>query len=167
MSTPKRIQRKRTKGWWMPEDAMYVGRPSRWGNPFRIYHEHHLIGPSWTIARTAWRHIPSTECINAYISSSEPMGPADAVEAFANLMHVRARDEQARLRDWLAPLVGHDLACWCPLDQPCHADVLLELANDLVTVCSECRTTACWDGNLMCEDAQSAGTVQIPAWQAS
>ncbi|MGC7247308.1 DUF4326 domain-containing protein, partial [Mycobacteroides abscessus] len=26
-------------------------------------------------------------------------------------------------------LRGHDLACWCPLDQPCHADVLLEIAN--------------------------------------
>jgi hypothetical protein len=26
-------------------------------------------------------------------------------------------------------LRGKDLACWCPLDQPCHADVLLELAN--------------------------------------
>ena len=26
-------------------------------------------------------------------------------------------------------LAGHDLACWCPLDSPCHADVLLELAN--------------------------------------
>lgn len=22
-----------------------------------------------------------------------------------------------------------DLMCFCPLDQPCHADVLLELAN--------------------------------------
>ena len=29
----------------------------------------------------------------------------------------------------LTPLRGHDLACWCPLNQPCHADVLLELAN--------------------------------------
>jgi hypothetical protein len=26
-------------------------------------------------------------------------------------------------------LRGHDLACWCPPDQPCHADVLLEVAN--------------------------------------
>jgi hypothetical protein len=26
-------------------------------------------------------------------------------------------------------LRGHDLGCWCPLDQPCHADVLLEIAN--------------------------------------
>lgn len=26
-------------------------------------------------------------------------------------------------------LRGHDLVCWCPLDQPCHADVLLELVG--------------------------------------
>lgn len=32
----KRIQRRRTKGYRMPEGAIYVGRPSRWGNPFRI-----------------------------------------------------------------------------------------------------------------------------------
>ena len=32
MSTPKRIQRKRTKGWRMPEGAVYVGRPSERNN---------------------------------------------------------------------------------------------------------------------------------------
>lgn len=26
-------------------------------------------------------------------------------------------------------LRGKNLACWCALDQPCHADVLLEVAN--------------------------------------
>jgi hypothetical protein len=26
-------------------------------------------------------------------------------------------------------LAGRDLACWCPLDEPCHADVLLDVAN--------------------------------------
>jgi hypothetical protein len=31
----------------------------------------------------------------------------------------------------LSELRAKDLACWCPLDQPCHADVLLELANPL------------------------------------
>jgi hypothetical protein len=30
---------------------------------------------------------------------------------------------------WLEPLRGRDLVCWCPRDAPCHADVLLELAN--------------------------------------
>jgi hypothetical protein len=31
--------------------------------------------------------------------------------------------------DLFEDIRGHDLACWCPLDHPCHADVLLELAN--------------------------------------
>lgn len=26
-------------------------------------------------------------------------------------------------------LRGRNLACWCPLDRPCHADALLEIAN--------------------------------------
>lgn len=30
---------------------------------------------------------------------------------------------------WLAPLRGKNLACWCDLEDPCHADILLELAN--------------------------------------
>ena len=33
---PKRIQRQRTKGWRMPKGAIYVGRPSRWGNPWPV-----------------------------------------------------------------------------------------------------------------------------------
>ena len=28
-----------------------------------------------------------------------------------------------------AELAGHDLMCWCGLDLPCHADVLLDIAN--------------------------------------
>jgi hypothetical protein len=61
-----------------------------------------------------------------------PRGRDHAVGAFRALL----RDGQARahvgypepdeIRDELA---GKDLACWCALDQPCHADVLLELAN--------------------------------------
>ena len=47
-------------------------------------------------------------------------------------------DAVAAFRQWLSSprivlirteLRGRDLACWCPLDQPCHADVLLDLAN--------------------------------------
>ena len=35
--SPQRIQRQRTKGWRMPEGAVYVGRPTKWGNPFEAY----------------------------------------------------------------------------------------------------------------------------------
>ena len=37
-------------------------------------------------------------------------------------------------RTMLTPLRGKDLACWCALDKPCHADVLLELANETETI---------------------------------
>lgn len=31
--------------------------------------------------------------------------------------------------EFYAPLRGKNLACWCPLDKPCHADILLQLVN--------------------------------------
>ena len=53
----------------------------------------------------------------------------DSMEA--ELADYRAEDrrkrESAEMRRRGA---GKDLACWCPLDAPCHADVLLELANE-------------------------------------
>lgn len=55
-------------------------------------------------------------------------GPAEAVEAYRFWIRNKLEADQ-RYRDALWFLKGHDLACWCPLDQPCHADVLLELAN--------------------------------------
>jgi hypothetical protein len=126
---PKRIQRHRSRGWRMPADAMYVGRPSRWGNPFRIYQGNSVIGPQWSVARDTWSHIPADQAIHGYITSSSPLGNERAVALFHDLLAVRRREEPERLRQWLAPLRGRDLACWCALGQPCHADVLLDLAN--------------------------------------
>jgi len=79
----------------MPEGAVYVGRPSRWGNRFPVCPER---------------------------------SPAQAVAQFIGWVHVIFWTPR-EVSDWIAPLRGHDLVCWCPLDQPCHADVLLELAN--------------------------------------
>jgi hypothetical protein len=76
----------------MPTGTVYVGRPSRWGNPW-----------------------PATE-----------HGAAAAVARYrAWLLADAARLAAARIE-----LAGRDLACWCRLDAPCHADVLLEFAND-------------------------------------
>jgi hypothetical protein len=99
----KRIQRKRMKGWRMPEGVVYVGRPTRFGN-------------DWSVRDAASRGVP------------EPERRAWAVAAYrADLLHWMEGPH-----GWveaLDTLRGKDLACWCPLDQPCHADVLLELAN--------------------------------------
>ena len=117
MSAPKRIQRKRTKGYRLPEGAVYVGRPSKWGNPFPV-------------------GLPvSVETLNgdrAWLATADDVTYMFrhwiANEAVYPVTAVRQRDQ---LREALAQgeLRGKDLACWCPLDQPCHADVLLEIAN--------------------------------------
>jgi hypothetical protein len=98
---PIRIQRKRTKGWKMPENTVYVGRPSLWGNP-------------WAASHHDRAHHPDVPIVHSMV--------ADAAEAVA-----RFREYAANLD--VTPLRGKNLACWCSLDQPCHADVLLEIAN--------------------------------------
>ena len=105
--TPKRIQRRRTKGYRLPPDAIYVGRPSRWGNRWRVDEP---LG-----RELAWDAATVVDLFRAEIESD-----------------LTDPDPQIRDRRWnvlRAKLRGRDLACWCPLDQPCHADVLLELAN--------------------------------------
>jgi hypothetical protein len=52
-----------------------------------------------------------------------------AVDAAEAVRLYRQWLPSAPIFDQLSELTGHDLACWCPLNQPCHADVLLELAN--------------------------------------
>ncbi len=106
---PLRIQRKRTKGYRLPKGAICVSRPSKWGNPFR--------GPgavsayrSWIT--TGWRHRVGVA----------PDGQAVECVWLGSL-------KASVLRAMLPELRGKKLACWCPLDRPCHADVLCELAN--------------------------------------
>ena len=100
---PVRIQRKRTKGSGMPKNAVYVGRPTRFGNPF-------------------------------YIIPGETNGAVLAVERYRLWITQGIHNSLFAFRlppisQEIALLRGKDLACWCSLDQPCHADVLLELAN--------------------------------------
>lgn len=108
--SPVRIQRKRTKGWRMPENTVSVCRPGRWGNTFRV-------------GDTGW--IPVDD---SGIWSKEPHPPLmreQAVECFRYSATFTARE----FPGFYEPLRGKDLACFCPLDQSCHADVLLEVAN--------------------------------------
>lgn len=84
----------------VPDGAVAVTRPSRWGNP-------HKVGPC-PVCGT--RH-----------------DNAAAVAAYADdLIGGRLRITTTDVREHLA---GADLACWCAPDQPCHADVLLTVAN--------------------------------------
>lgn len=52
-----------------------------------------------------------------------------AVELFRMVLELRMTERPELFLELREKLGGRDLACWCPLDQPCHADVLLDLAN--------------------------------------
>lgn len=107
--SPIRIQRKRTKGWRMPENTVYVGRGSRFGNPYRVGDDNEV------------GHLTQQE----------------AVDAFENLVHWvneggTTTDEHDCLlfENIVRELRGKNLACWCKENEPCHADILLAMANE-------------------------------------
>jgi hypothetical protein len=148
MAEPHRIQRRRTKGWRMPDGSVYVGRPTKWGNAFayetgrglarvpaidgtpweyegRISAagtRHSYQHPDGTWTHHAIRYMTRAECVQMY---------RQALTAPTPQIHVWLHDERRcmTVADVRAALAGRDLCCWCPLDQPCHADVLLEIAN--------------------------------------
>jgi hypothetical protein len=92
---PERVQYRR--GERLPPNTIYVGRPSRWGNPFKV----------------------SVEASRSDV--------VDLFEAWAYADTPQAASWREELK---LQLRGKDLACWCPVDgKPCHADVLLRLAN--------------------------------------
>jgi len=91
MTTHKRVQLRRLKGWRKPEGAISVARPHKWGNPFKV----------------GVHAVDAAEAVRLY--RQWLLGSPLAAE--------------------LPELAGHDLMCFCPLNRPCHADVLLELAN--------------------------------------
>lgn len=84
----------------MPEGAVYVGRPSIWGN--------------------RWKPGVFSRLLGKNVETAD-----EAVRCFRELANVQPH-MKAFVREQLG---GKDLACWCSLDKPCHADVLLEIAN--------------------------------------
>jgi hypothetical protein len=112
---PQRIQLRRTKGWRKPEGAIVVSRPSKWGNPWTMQDFNELYG---VFDKSTLRRL----CAEKFEDQLEPCLLSDNGIELGDYADIY---EMIR-----AELGGHDLACWCPLDQPCHADVLLELAND-------------------------------------
>lgn len=108
MSGPQRIRLSRAKGWRLPEGAVNVARPGPWGNPF-------IVG----------QHGTRAECV-ALFACLIGIGVVVSLDVDAEAQ----RAVRNRVWSGIGPLVGRDLACWCALDGPCHADVLLAMANE-------------------------------------
>lgn len=103
---PERIQRKRSKGCRMPPNTVSVCRPGRWGNLF-------IVSPA---ARPGSRSGATYICVPTV---------EDAVACYREFIEQRPE----YLKEAKNQLRGKNLACFCPIGQPCHADVLLELVN--------------------------------------
>lgn len=150
MTTPQRIRQSRQAGWRKPAGAVVVSRPSRWGNFYKVSRNTALAtsGP-----RRGWvRCGPELVVIKVHPRGRRHMGYSEGFAGFTDKVDATrfAVDlyRRALLASWaepnghlyrddyLGPLVGHDLVCWCPLftpggePWPCHARVLLEFAND-------------------------------------
>lgn len=117
--TPKRIQRKRTKGWRMPENTVYVGRGTMFGNPWTINH----IGESEAFSIEEIRKIIYDEYKSWLINNTSVIN--ECLICFSHIENYRKR-----ILDNIHKLKGKNLACWCKEDEKyCHADILLMLAN--------------------------------------
>ncbi len=117
-----RVQLRRTKGWRMPPNTVNVARPSVWGNPF------------WH-AQKVWSLEASLRLYRRMVEGG--WSPSNIEGSPGNVGSIAYEQQQ----EWCKRLCGHplerarvelrgkNLACWCALDKPCHADILLEIAN--------------------------------------
>lgn len=106
--TPIRVQLRRSKGWKMPANTVKVDRTTKWGNPFMVGGERKMTRDEALFSFKA--------LIGGYVNCS------------CGVSHEAQMAYRRTLAD-LSELRGKNLACWCRLDQECHADLLLELAN--------------------------------------
>lgn len=119
---PERIQLSRERGFNLQVasqainglEAVNVARPGRWGNDHVVWRD----GGQWLVTSRgrAHRNVDS--------------------KAEGSMLAVKLYAEEARksfpfygTASLLLELRGKNLACWCKPGEPCHADVLLELAN--------------------------------------
>jgi hypothetical protein len=104
----------------MPEGAVYVGRGSKWGNPFVVHSDRMQNGQRFPmdaqLAVAAFRSMLAKEGAWIPVALPWPKGKIPSMDA-------------TTIDDVRRELRGKDLACWCRLDQACHATVLLEIAN--------------------------------------
>jgi len=138
--TPQRIQRTRTKGWRMPPNTVYIGRPSKWGSPFAVFGRNEYLMCDASHRRTIltpWVIFDHEQDIDVYPATAQI-----AVDYYRRWLAKEFNDGLGygivrpctfTVENIIAELRGKNLACWCALDAPCHGDVLLEIANGEMT----------------------------------
>lgn len=121
LGKPIRVQRKRTKGWRMPADTIYVGRGTRYGNPYKITER-----PAQWYANRPWGRQEAVWCYELMLASG---------------YRLKRDPGYTIVRKAMEELEGKDLCCWCAIEVACHADILLKYANATVLLNGELSVT--------------------------
>lgn len=108
---PVRVQLRRTKGWRMPPNTVKVDRTTRWGNPFKVQRD--------------CTHVDAVKNHALLLSGLICLCRTPSVDEQRAYLDMMKRERESGFPS----LRGKSLACWCRLGQPCHADILLILAN--------------------------------------
>ncbi len=154
--SPQRIQRQRIAGWRMPDNTVYVGRPTQWGNPFVFRNEsrglvhygpQHLerFGREWDYEGRCSGHGASHDMwfsADDIVKTDVRWGTREELvelfrltltaPTFGMRMAYPSRKGhflKVTVDDIRREMAGKNLACWCKPGDACHADVLLEIAN--------------------------------------
>lgn len=95
----------------MPPNTVSVTRPGKHGNPY------------YPGCGRGYGNV-----IDGLLVDWPLFTKADQVRHFREHMRLMKKDEPDRFEEYIAPLRGRNLACWCKLGDPCHRDVLLQFA---------------------------------------
>lgn len=126
IAEPRRIQLKRTKDWRMPENTVKVDRTTRWGNPFRSAPDmpRSRAFEAWCFRDWLYEQLGAIR-----IGTPEQRDLRRFTQMMSGGGTEALAQRAAEIINALPLIRGKNLACWCPPGEPCHADVLLELAN--------------------------------------
>lgn len=128
MTTPTRVQRQRTKGSKLPEGAVYIGRPSVYGNPIMVERRTLAVGRVWTV----WLSDVGPSVGDHPTARAARAQATDLFELWLDgQLSLLADGLRQPLLDALPRLAGKTLACWCPTTDRCHGDVLLRRVGAL------------------------------------
>jgi hypothetical protein len=147
MTAPVRLQLSRRKGFDLQAlsqatnglPVVKVSRPGKWGNPFNLRAREHC----WTAivhgfkANRLGRQAASVKMFLTWVLNGKPDESSDCglyAEVGGKSVPLSTspaiKAGQPPTREAIrAELAGKNLACWCKPGEPCHADVLLALAN--------------------------------------
>ena len=127
----KRIHRRRTAGWKMPENAVYIGRGSKYGNPLKVIPDYHFNNGFGRI------FVLDFEDKKTWYTTLLWGDTSDMLHLFDVMLHGKPFMNK-KLQVWsdyfshldFTPLLGHDLACWCSLEKECHGDVIINFLKE-------------------------------------